>query len=69
MLAAEGGHTKTVKTLIEAGADMDLRYNIMVNSWSGVSSAVSGTLFTLERNDCPNAGWPRWTYRDSQGID
>ena len=25
MLAAQGGHTETVKALIEAGADMDLR--------------------------------------------
>ena len=38
MLAAEGGHTETVKALIEAGANVNLR-NIMVIS--GVSSACS----------------------------
>ena len=28
MLAAEGGHTETVKALIEAGADMNLRNRV-----------------------------------------
>ena len=28
MLAAQGGHTETVKALIEAGADMDLRMKV-----------------------------------------
>ena len=28
MLAAQGGHTETVKALIEAGADMGLRMKV-----------------------------------------
>ena len=28
MLAARGGHTETVKALIEAGADISLRYKV-----------------------------------------
>ena len=31
MLAAQGGHTETVKALIDAGAKVNLRNNIMVN--------------------------------------
>ena len=31
MLAAQGGHTETVKALIDAGAKVNLKKNIMVN--------------------------------------
>ena len=37
MLAAEGGHTETVKALIEAGANVNLRNMVIF----GVSSACS----------------------------
>ena len=32
MLAAKGGHTKTVKALIEAGADVTLRNKVQVSA-------------------------------------
>ena len=41
MLAAEGGHTETVKALIEAGADVNLKGDILY----GVCSIMLAVLY------------------------